>query len=326
MTSSPGAFCVVANATDWSTVTPDVCRVILDLSSLSVAQPPTDRLEGIYASMSPDNLDFQDEAFHAERLGVRLYVAWDNWNTFPLGALKEMPASAVPLLELYQAPRQDPTESLSAAIARWTRNATVLEAMWSWYWGVIPQDYLGGTTLDRVLAAQVPSVDLINAHPRCKVSLSFAWDRSNGGQIPVLAQCQVNLCAASPGPATLLPVTSAGLPQAHLYGGPMNVYMKLGSKYIGVDPAKPTVVYADRDVANGWEAITLTQLPDKRFSAKFDAAGVYLSITDLNELETRTAVGPWESHCAINPPVEYSTTPSELYQPTHGVILQVEQQ
>ena len=107
---------------------------------------------------------------------------------------------------------------------------------------------------------------------------------------------------------------------------PLKIYATYKGKYIGVDPAHPDVVYADRTVANGWEAITLVKLPSNRYTAWFDAAQRFLTIDDLGNLGTRTSAQSWEQHCIISPPSEYSDTPAQLYQPTHGVILEVEAQ
>lgn len=83
----------------------------------------------------------------------------------------------------------------------------------------------------------------------------------------------------------------------------MTVYLKQGSRFIGVAPGT-TKVYADRDKGAGWEAIELTDIGDGNFLARFVEADVMLCITPGGHLETRPAgsAGPWETmRCATQP-------------------------
>ena len=204
--TSPGSICIVANGTDWRAVTPDACHVIASLDSLAVAVPPPERLFGVYASGNTTTQDVTAEVKRARELNVRPCVCWDDWSPYPAGLLAQLPMWGIPLLEYYQTPRQQPLETLDEAIVRWGDNTNQLSHLWPHDFGVVFQDYLGGTTLDRVLAGQAPSVRLVNAQIACKIITMFAWDRSNGGWIPALAETMRAVAAASPGTPTLIPV------------------------------------------------------------------------------------------------------------------------
>ena len=69
-------------------------------------------------------------------------------------------------------------------------------------------------------------------------------------------------------------------------------------KAIGVDPAAPFVVYADRDHIGPWEEVQITDYSDHTCSVLFVAGQVQLAITSTSppKLETRSsgAIGPWE--------------------------------
>lgn len=93
---------------------------------------------------------------------------------------------------------------------------------------------------------------------------------------------------------------------------PMNevkVYLKRGGKYLGIDPtdAKGTgeqafPVYADRAIANVWEAATLSKDSSGNFHVKFDDAARFLCIRPDGVLESRDAIGPWETFYATEQP------------------------
>lgn len=321
---SPGTVCVVANSTDWRQVVPDGCQVILDLSSLKVAVPPSSRLLALYGTTATNTLAAAIAA--AVPLHTRVFDVYDADGHYPQDRLVQLRRWDLPALELYWRL----TESLPHAVDRWDDNLRDLLGRWPGQIGTALQDYtmLGQRSLAEVVAIQPAMITAVNAHgPRVALAITFAWNRADGGQLPPLASVQQQVAAQSPGLPGLIPIPSpTRLPQAFILTGAhrMKVYAKLNGKYIGVDPAHPTVVYHDRTTANGWEAITLEKLPNSKFAAKFDAAGVYLSITDLGNLETRPSVGAWESLCGITPPVEYKDTPSQLYQPDHGAVLQLE--
>jgi len=76
---------------------------------------------------------------------------------------------------------------------------------------------------------------------------------------------------------------------------------KLVDRYIGVDPAHPDVVYADRTSANGWEAIELKPT-GKGFSAWFIDAKVCLSLDQFGNFHTRASAGGDETFFCTNQP------------------------
>jgi len=108
----------------------------------------------------------------------------------------------------------------------------------------------------------------------------------------------------------------------------MKVYLKLRGKYIGVDPHFPTVVYADRTSANGWESVELSKLGNNFFSAKFHDANVVLSIQADGTMGTRPVdqVNDWEQFVCVSMPSEYHGQPDQLFHPIHGTILEIEAQ
>jgi hypothetical protein len=86
------------------------------------------------------------------------------------------------------------------------------------------------------------------------------------------------------------PAPSTPFPAAHpLAGAPMKIYAKLGTHYIGVDPAKADVVYHDRVAGGGWEALELTPKDGGHFLATFGEAQRGLSIQNDGSLQTRPA-------------------------------------
>lgn len=74
------------------------------------------------------------------------------------------------------------------------------------------------------------------------------------------------------------------------------VYLKSREYFIGVAPSEPHHVYADRTIANGWEKIEMTKLPNGFYSCRFVDANRLLSLQPDGRFETRDvgAVGPWE--------------------------------
>lgn len=87
-----------------------------------------------------------------------------------------------------------------------------------------------------------------------------------------------------------------------LKGSRMRFYAKQGSKFIGVDPNVPDVVYNDRTNPGAWEAIELTKSGDDYFAHLVEAKR-QLSFTP-GGLETRNpnTNGPWEKLRAVEMP------------------------
>lgn len=73
-------------------------------------------------------------------------------------------------------------------------------------------------------------------------------------------------------------------------------YIKTRTKFHGVEPAKLDTVYGNRDTGGGWEEVEFTDREDKvGVAARFTASDRYLCVTPEGKVETRTAVGGWET-------------------------------
>lgn len=227
MTPSPGRLALVGNTTDYRTVTPDGCAVLLDLSSLAVAMPSPDRLFGLFtedaaewprvvetaalyneytpaAAVGPSGLLAVGTADHTG-YNVRPSFIQDGPGPFPASVLATMPKWGLPLKELYQYKG----ETFADAQQRWLYEATALEAAWHYDLGAILQCYTmhGLYTVPQVEAIAAAGVAHLNARgPRWKVALTFAWHRADGGDIAALADLQSQIVLSSPGWPSLQPV------------------------------------------------------------------------------------------------------------------------
>lgn len=72
--------------------------------------------------------------------------------------------------------------------------------------------------------------------------------------------------------------------------------LRLNGKVIGVEPAHPSVVYADRAQVGAWEEVKLIAHPEDLFEIRFIASNRTLSLTPWGTLETRDpgTFGEWE--------------------------------
>lgn len=132
-----------------------------------------------------------------------------------------------------------------------------------------------------------------------------------------------------PEPSKPTPPT-ASMPLAAAYRGPMRVFLKQGSKFVGVSPSAvmsgkdkktPTFpIYSDRASGGDWEVAELERRDDGSFSVKFAASNKVLSQNPNGALESRDAAGgPWETFYAARQP-----QPGEiavLYRIENGVMV-----
>lgn len=88
----------------------------------------------------------------------------------------------------------------------------------------------------------------------------------------------------------------------------MVVGLKLNGKFVGVDPAAPETVYADRDALGPWEQWRLDDAGPDRYVATAVESGVVLSLTPDLHLETRPAgtSGVWERQRGLSAPPEWA--------------------
>lgn len=74
------------------------------------------------------------------------------------------------------------------------------------------------------------------------------------------------------------------------------VYLKSREYFIGVEPANPGVVYADRTTVGGWELVELTKLNHEEYAILFVEAGVQFSQQPDGTYQTRPRghIQSWE--------------------------------
>lgn len=196
--TSPGTLAIVANRTDWSTVAPDGCQVIVDLSSLAVAVPPPDRLFALYGTTNTNTL--AESVTAAVKLKTRVLDVLDGPGLYPEDRLRQLRPWDLPSLELYRRPGQ----TLIVASERWDIAFSDLLARWPEQIGGVVQTYRmnGLWTVAEVWAIAAAGVEAINrAGPRVTVAPCFAWGRQDA--VPAVASA---VCAASPGRPVLIPI------------------------------------------------------------------------------------------------------------------------
>ncbi len=91
--------------------------------------------------------------------------------------------------------------------------------------------------------------------------------------------------------------------------------LRLNGRVIGVEPAHPEVVYANRDKVGEWEEVVLLTHPGDLFEVKFVAANKGFCVTPWGALETRPpgSWGEWEQfkvNVATKKLFQASTLPS----------------
>lgn len=196
--TAPGSAVIVGNSADYRLL--DIApnqRIICTLNALAVATPPPDRLLGAFGNTT----EVDALITKAVALGTRVFCYHDAPEIFPQSALKKLRTWDVPLVECYVSSAPWP--------GFWEIQVSHLLYDWPNLCGFVWQDYTmnGTVSIDTLLSFQPFISHLVALSPRVVFAGLFAWNRLDAATSnPPIAEVVTRIAAASPGPATFLPI------------------------------------------------------------------------------------------------------------------------